>query len=224
MTTIALVLATYATIFHFRGTDVAPKPEVAEHFEAAEIQKKVDGQPVKVAGFKRKSIPAAINYELPEGTPNHLKLAIEREIHSYLKSFADSFQPLPTELDVAAFTDWITPDRASGSGFDKEEIKAAAGKVAEFVLELTKNPGRAEATAYVFQNFFKYTAICSPKGFGAKPAQVSQVLEQIGGLLERFAASQYAAGLDQVVAAWSSALVEEITANDTSNTSDLFAL
>lgn len=219
-----LTTATYATTFHFRGTDTAPKESHADHFEAAEIQKKIDGQPVKVNGWKRKSVSAAIRYELPEGTPAHLQTAIEREIHLYLKAIIDRFEPAPEVLDVAAFTDFITPERGGASlGFDREEIKAAAAKVGAFVLELIGNPGRAEATAYVFQNFFKYTAICSPKGFGAKPAQVVQVLEQLGGLLGRFAESHHAQGLDAIVGAWCDALEEELKANAT-DAESLFAL
>lgn len=220
---------TYGATLFWRGTDKAPTGDRVEFFEAAELQRSVliDGKKVaeKYQGFKRKDVPIAITYQLPEGTPDWAIVALEREIHLWAKDIADGFGTVPSTLDTAAFLDWATPERSASSGLDTEYVKAGLEALKAFVLAKTLNEARSESTAYVFKNFFSTKAICSPKGFNAKATQVLKVLEQVATLLGVFAEDSTSTGYEQLIEAWAKALNEEITAlNAVASDESMFGL
>lgn len=233
----------YAATLFYRGTDKEPTAERAEHFEQAELQRSVvgaDGKKVaeKYQGWKRKDLPISVTYELPEGTPDWAKKAVESEIHLYVKSLADGYNwpaavpsedgkslvATPVQLDVASFIDWITPDR-SNDGIDPEFLKAGLAALKGFVLALTGKEDRASAVEYSFKNNFSTKAITSPKGFNVVATQVLKVLPQLGGLLGKFAESDASNGYESLIDTWATKLGEEITALEQGQAEEnLFAL
>lgn len=220
------VQRTYAATLFYRGTEKTPAAEVIEHFAKTPIQKSevVEGKKVatQVEGWKRKDVPIAISYEVPEGTPDHLILAIEREIHLWAKDIADSYKPVPATLDTASFAEFLTPERGAGSGLDAEFVKAGLAKLQEFILALTGKAGVAESTAYVFKNYFSTRSITSPKGYNVVAAQVVKVLTQVAGVLAKFAENEASNGYEALIDAWSKALNDELTANTAVENDELF--
>lgn len=223
------VQRTYANTLFYRGTEKTPAAEVIEFFDKTPIQKSsvVDGKkvPSQVEGWKRKDVPIAVAYDVPEGTPDHIILAVERAIHLWAKDIADSYKAVPAALDTASFAEFLTPERGAGSGLDAEFVKAGLAALQQFVLDLTGKAALSESTAYVFKNFFSTKAITSPKGFNVVASQVVTVLHQTTQLLSKFAESEASNNYEPLVDAWSKALLEEITANTAAaDTNNLFAL
>lgn len=237
-----LIPALYAATLFYRGTDKAPSEERASFFEQAELQRSivVDGKkvPEKYTGWKRKDLPIAVNYELPEGTPDWVKKAVESEIHLYVKSLADNYNwpaavpsedgktlvAAPVQLDIASFIDWITPDR-SNDGIDPEFLKAGLAALKAFVLALTGKEDRAAAVEYSFKNNFTTKSITSPKGFNVVATQVLKVLPQLAGLLSKFAESEASNGYESLIETWATKLGDEIKALEEGQAEEnLFAL
>lgn len=219
----------YSATLFYRGTDKTPDASVIGFFEKQEIQKSatVDGKKVavKVEGFKRKDVPIAVAYEVPEGTPDFAILALERAIHLWAKDIADSYKDVPATLDTASFIEFLTPERGAASGLDTEYIKAGLAALQQFVLAKTGKAALAESTAYCFKNYFSSKSIMSPKGLNVRAPQVVKVLTQFAGLLQSFAEAAESDGYEQLLDSWGKALTEELTAlSEAENSDNLFAI
>jgi hypothetical protein len=212
----SLINRTYGATLFWRGTDKAPSADKVDFFAPADLQRStvIDGKKTveQYKGFKRKDVSIAIQYQVPEETPEWAIVALERVIHLWAKDIADAFGTVPDTLDTASFLEWATPERSAASGLDSEYVKAGLEALKAFVVAKTLNEARAESTHYVFKNFFSAKAIQAPKGFNAKANQVEKVLEQVAKLLAVFAEDPASNGYEQLIDSWAKALNEEILA------------